>query len=99
MEIPKEVLVELIKSTDKKFQEYKREQYLSIDDLINITNELYDNQKKVRWLENIYAILVTFLVFQFTMSPSNILPLNIFCINVTFPVSHCPMFWLKDFAP
>ena len=56
MEIPKVVLVYLIKSTNKKFQEYKREQYLSIDDLIDITNELYDNQKKVRWLENIHEV-------------------------------------------
>jgi hypothetical protein len=56
MEIPKEVLDDIIEFTNRNFENYEREQYLSDKELVELTNELYDNQKKVTVLQNQYEI-------------------------------------------
>jgi hypothetical protein len=56
MDIPKEVLDNIIEFTNKNFEQYEREQYLSDGELIDVTNELYDNEKKVIVLQNQYEI-------------------------------------------
>ena len=56
MEIPKEVLDDIIEFTNRNFENYKREQYLSDEELLEATNELYDNEKKVIILQNQYEI-------------------------------------------
>lgn len=56
MEIPKEVLDDIIEFTNRNFENYEREQYLSDEELLEVTNELYDNEKKVIILQNQYEI-------------------------------------------
>lgn len=56
MEIPKEVLDDIIEFTNRNFENYEREQYLSDEELLEATNELYDNEKKVIILQNQYEI-------------------------------------------
>lgn len=56
MEIPKEVLDDIIEFTNRNFETYEREQYLSDEELLEVTNELYDNEKKVIILQNQYEI-------------------------------------------
>lgn len=56
MKLPKEFLDSTIKETEASFNEYKRKPYLSLEDLINETSILYNNEKEVVFLDNIYDI-------------------------------------------
>jgi hypothetical protein len=56
MKIPKETLDEIIESTNRNFQNYKREQYLSDDEIIEMTHIMYDKQKIIKWLDNIQEV-------------------------------------------
>ena len=56
MKLPKEFLDDIVKETEDSFNGYERKPYLSLEDLINETSKLYNNEKEVVFLDNIYDI-------------------------------------------
>ena len=56
MKLDKEILDRVIELSDRKFSEYKREKYLSTEDLLDYVKEFYDYNKEVVLLNNIYEI-------------------------------------------
>lgn len=56
MKIDKELLDKIMELSEKKFSEYKREKYLSKEEVLDYTKDFYDYEKDVIFLNNIYEI-------------------------------------------
>ena len=56
MEIPKDVLDFVIESTNNNMENYVRKQYHSDEVILWCANFLYDENKNIKWVNNIYEI-------------------------------------------
>lgn len=56
MELNKETLDKVIEYSDRKFSEYKREKYLTEEELMEYVKKFYDYNKEVILLNNVHEI-------------------------------------------